>query len=139
MNRVADALLQQAEGHEVLARGLRAEAAALAQDAARVPDAAPYLTIQAYADRLSISKRTCRSLLDEGMPSVGSGRGRRIDVQRADDWMRTRRDRVDDAVEVQARREARAAALATSTTTKRNGGLPGKVAAVSEDENANRT
>jgi hypothetical protein len=71
---------------------------------------AMYLRAAEYAQRVSLGERTVWALVSRGLPTVGSGRGRRIDVARADEWLRSQPDRVDAEMEMQARRAARRAA-----------------------------
>jgi predicted DNA-binding transcriptional regulator AlpA len=69
-----------------------------------------YLRVPGYAKRVSLSERTIWSLISKGLPTIGAGRSRRVDVARADEWLRERRDHVDDALERQARAAAGRAA-----------------------------
>ena len=71
---------------------------------------AVYLRAVEYARRVSLSERTVWALISQGLPTIGRGRSRRIDVARADEWLRGQRDQVDVAIEAQARRAARLAA-----------------------------
>ena len=70
--------------------------------------------VPAFAKRVAISERAAWSLAAKGMPTIGAGRGRRVDVARALAWMRAQSSRVDSAIEVQARRSASRAARAAS-------------------------
>jgi hypothetical protein len=65
--------------------------------------------VQAFATRIGVGERTVWQLVRSGMPTIGRGRSRRIDVQRALDWLR-HRERPDDVIELDARRRARQAA-----------------------------
>jgi len=137
----AAALVLQAEALEALAAGLRAEAAALVDgDRESTP---AYMTIADYAARVALSKRTIVYRIGEGLPTVGRGRGRRVDVAAADEWLKSHHERddelVDDALENQARRAAARTLASTRTPQKRNGGSPGKGTAVSGDEDEPRT
>lgn len=77
------------------------------------PDSAQlFMRVSAYAARVSLSERTVWSMIARGLPTIGSGRSRRVDVERADLWLRSERDAVDDAIEQSARRSARRAAKA---------------------------
>ena len=69
-----------------------------------------YERVASFARRVSLSERSIWTLASEGMPMVGSGRGRRVDVARAIAWIRERNDAVDDAVEREARASAARAA-----------------------------
>lgn len=69
-----------------------------------------YMRAAEYAARVSMSPRTVWTLIGRGLPTVGAGKSRRIDVARADEWLREQSSDVDDAVEKQARRSARRAA-----------------------------
>jgi hypothetical protein len=69
-----------------------------------------YLKVSDFAMRLAVSERHAWDLVKQGLPTIGQGRGRRVDVVEADRWLRTRHDEVDVATEKDARRRARAAA-----------------------------
>jgi hypothetical protein len=69
-----------------------------------------YLRATEYARRVSLSERTVWALVSRGLPTVGTGKSRRIDVARADEWLRCQRSEVDAALEEQARRAAHRAA-----------------------------
>jgi hypothetical protein len=70
-----------------------------------------YLRATEYARRVSLGERTVWALVSRGLPTVGTGKSRRIDVARADEWLRCQSSKVDDALQEQARRAAvRAAA-----------------------------
>jgi hypothetical protein len=51
-------------------------------------------------------------MVARGLPTIGSGRSRRVDVERADVWLRNERDAVDDVIERSARQSARRIAKA---------------------------
>ena len=90
---------------------LAAELRSILGVASPAPQPEPiYLAVRAYARRLGVSERTAWSWAAAGMPCVGAGRTRRVDVRAADAWLRDRRDVADDAVERQARAAARRAA-----------------------------
>jgi hypothetical protein len=80
--------------------------AALAPPASEEP---VYMRVAAYAKRAQISERHVWSLVRKGMPTVGSGRSRRVDVARADEWLRAH-GQTDDAIERRARADATRAA-----------------------------
>lgn len=69
-----------------------------------------YLKVPDYAKRIAVSESTAWALVKRGLPTIGAGRSRRVDVRRADEWLRSERDHVDQAVEHDARRRARKAA-----------------------------
>jgi hypothetical protein len=69
-----------------------------------------FMKIREYAARTGYSKRTIENFMDEGLPTVGKGRLRRVDVEPADEWIRNRAAREQDeqdAVEKEAREDAR--------------------------------
>jgi hypothetical protein len=69
-----------------------------------------YVRAAEYARRVALSERTVWTLIAQGLPTIGSGRARRVDVARADEWLRgPRKGEVDAALEAQARRAARLA------------------------------
>lgn len=60
--------------------------------------------------RRSYSQRTIENFIDEGLPTVAQRRLLRVDVEPADEWIRTlkaRRQRGHDDIEDHARRDAR--------------------------------
>jgi hypothetical protein len=69
-----------------------------------------YLRVRDFAVRVAMSERTVWRLVSRGLPMVGAGHARRVDVARAEAWLREQREMVDDAVERQARAAARRAA-----------------------------
>jgi hypothetical protein len=69
---------------------------------AKVPD---------FAKRIDISERHVWDLVKRGLPTIGSGCCRRVDVRAALEWMRVQKPQADDCVERSARRAARRAAL----------------------------
>jgi hypothetical protein len=73
-----------------------------------------YLRASEYARRLSLGERTVWELVAQGLPTIGSGKSRRIDVARADEWLRGQRDRVDAAIQAHAQRAAHRAAAKVS-------------------------
>jgi hypothetical protein len=92
---------------------LRAVVADAVREAMRAHEPEPqtevlFATAKAYAARAGVSLRTVRKLVADGLPTVGSGRMRRIDVKRADAWMR---EHSDSNLEQRARDAARAHAL----------------------------
>ncbi len=67
-------------------------------------------TVGAFSERVSLSERRMWQLVREGLPTVGIGRSRRVDVRRAIEWLRDPSRRVGSEVERDARRRARLAA-----------------------------
>jgi hypothetical protein len=68
-----------------------------------------FAKLGAYAKRVGLSLRTLRDLIDEGLPTIGSGRLRRVDVEAADRWLRGRAPRSENDA-------------SSSVTSRRNGG-----------------
>jgi hypothetical protein len=67
-----------------------------------------FVRVAAYAKRTGISERTAWGLVAKGLPTIGSGRSRRVDIVAADAWLRAQGGReVDDAIERRARLDAR--------------------------------
>jgi len=102
-------IVEAAESDPALAERVR-RALGVPSPAPEEAPAAIYLRVAEYARRVSLGERTVWALVSRGLPTVGTGRGRRIDVARADEWLRSQRDRVDAETEAQARRAARQAA-----------------------------
>jgi len=102
-------IIHAAEGDPSLAERVRRVLGVQRVDEAREP-AAVYLRVAEYARRLSLGERTVWALVSRGLPTIGRGRSRRIDVERADDWLRSQQGEVDAAIAAQARRAARCAA-----------------------------
>jgi len=96
-----DAVVTAAEQNPALADRLRA----LLAPAVNVEPVAIYQRVSDYAARIGVSKRTGWSLVAAGMPTIGAGRYRRVDVARADEWLRAR-SQTDDAIERRARADA---------------------------------
>ena len=92
-----------------LARELR-EVLGAAEPAPKVASPHVFLRVAAYASRVSLGERTVWSMIARGLPTVGQGRSRRVDVERADAWLRNEHAAVDDSVEQAARASARRAA-----------------------------
>ncbi len=131
-----DALRLQAEAHELLARGLRAEAETLDANAAPV---ASYMKVGEFAAHVTVSVRTVWNWIDRGLPTVGQGRGRRVPVAEADAWLAQHRDQQDDEGDgLDARSRASAIAAATRPQ-KREGANPGRDAAPSLESTNDRT
>jgi hypothetical protein len=61
---------------------------ALGAHPAEAKPVAVYLRAVEYARRVSLSERTVWGLISQGLPTIGGGRSRRIDVARADEWLR---------------------------------------------------
>ncbi|MGO9000318.1 MAG: hypothetical protein ACLQVI_43890 [Polyangiaceae bacterium] len=71
-----------------------------------------FMKIAAYAARTGYSTRTIETFIGEGLPTVGERLLRRVDVEPADEWIRTQatRERDDqDAIIEEAREDARRA------------------------------
>jgi hypothetical protein len=68
-----------------------------------------YSKVPDYAKRIAVSESTAWSLVRRGLPCIGLGRSRRVDIRRADEWLRVERQHIDQAVELDARRRARKA------------------------------
>jgi hypothetical protein len=68
-----------------------------------------YLRVPDWAERAGVSRRTAWTWVGAGLPTVGTGRTRRVDVKLADAWLRERAS-VDDAIEKRARADATRAA-----------------------------
>jgi hypothetical protein len=84
--------------------------------AAKAPEPTPiYMRVAEYAKRVSLSERTLWYLVPKGLPVVGDGPARRVDVARADTWLRERSAQLDDAVEREARAAAAKAARKAAT------------------------
>jgi phage terminase Nu1 subunit (DNA packaging protein) len=69
-----------------------------------------FMKAKEYAARVGYSVRTIENFIGEGLPTVGKGRLRRVDVEPADEWIRNRAAREDDeqdAVAQEARVDAR--------------------------------
>jgi hypothetical protein len=77
---------------------------------AKTEPEALYLSVSKFAAHVAMSERTIWNLITKGLPTIGSGRGRRVDVRAALEWMRGQKAQVDDSVERSARRAARRAA-----------------------------
>jgi hypothetical protein len=71
-----------------------------------------FMKIAAYATRTGYSTRTIETFIGEGLPTVGERRLRRVDVEPADEWIRTQAPRerdAQDAIIDEARKDARRA------------------------------
>jgi len=73
------------------------------------PHDAEFERVAEFAKRVALSERTIWKFVKSGMPTIGVGRARRIDVARAVEWLRRHREQRDVVVELEARRRARAA------------------------------
>jgi hypothetical protein len=102
-------IIHAAEGDPSLAERVRRVLGVQRVDEAQEP-AAVYLRVAEYARRLSLGERTVWALVSRGLPTIGRGRSRRIDIARADEWLRNQQGEVDAAIAAQARRAARRAA-----------------------------
>jgi hypothetical protein len=104
------ALRAQAVALRAQADAIEAEATALVAE--RQPAKPPepvYMKVEAYGARVGLSRRTVFTRIDEGLPTIGQGKSRRVDVARADAWLGARGERVDNAIEMHARCSARMA------------------------------
>jgi hypothetical protein len=73
-----------------------------------------FVRVAAYAARTGISERKVWDLVASGLPTIGSGRSRRVDVVAADAWLRAQgASEVDDAIERRARLDARRKVVGT--------------------------
>jgi hypothetical protein len=111
-----------AVGREILATIVAAlrEEPALARELRELLGVAPaepvagsrllLMRVPAYAARVQLSERTAWKMISRGLPTIGIGRSRRVDVERADAWLRNERTAVDDSIERSAREAARRAA-----------------------------
>jgi hypothetical protein len=66
-----------------------------------------FMRVRAFAERVQLSERTLWKMVSRGLPTIGVGRSRRVDVERADAWLRNERTAVDDSIERSARESAR--------------------------------
>ena len=106
-----DALVTAAEQSPELAERLRL-LLLLTPPVAAEPQAI-YCRVAEYAARVGVSRRTGWNYVRQGLPTIGEGRNRRVDVARGDAWLRAR-GQSDDGLEQRARRDAaRAARKAT--------------------------
>jgi hypothetical protein len=71
---------------------------------------AQFVRVAEYAKRLNLSERHGWSLVSLGLPTIGTGKARRVDVRAADQWLREQPARVEGAVERRARADASARA-----------------------------
>ena len=79
---------------------LAAEIARLIASRSPAPPTPPevlFMPPKQYAQRVAVSVRPLRDLVAAGLPTVGTGRARRVDVRRADEWLRTRVEPADAA------------------------------------------
>ncbi len=94
-------------------RALVRDAVAEALAASRAPSdaGAPFLSLDAYAQRKGVSKRTAATWRREGMPCVLTPSGRvRVVVAEADGWVRSRVERRAGARSARRRESAAKAA-----------------------------
>ncbi len=79
-----------------------------------------FVRVPAYAERTGVSERKMWDLVAKGLPTIGAGRARRVDVRAADEWLRAQAALdVNDALERRARLDARRLAQAKVTTRRR--------------------
>ncbi|MBN4050262.1 excisionase family DNA-binding protein [Desulfobulbus sp. AH-315-M07] len=65
----------------------------------------PYETVDGFAERVGVSRRTVDTWIHQGLPVVRSGRLRRIPVEEADAWLKAGGG--DAVIERRARLDAR--------------------------------
>jgi hypothetical protein len=92
-----------------LARDLR-ELLGVAGTEPKADSSRLFVRVREYAARVSLGERTVWTMITRGLPTVGKGRSRRVDVERANVWLRNERRAVDDSIERSARASARRAA-----------------------------
>lgn len=63
-----------------------------------------HMKVAEYAKRIQVCKRTVENRITEGLPVLGVGRARRIPVEEADAWLRSRSRQTD--LQVRARIDA---------------------------------
>lgn len=112
---IAD-VLDMIERDEALRARVRALVGSEASPPARSD--VEFETIPAFATRVSASKRHIWNLVRSGLPTIGTGRARRVDVRRALEFLRGRDARRDGVIELDARRRARAVAARTASRGK---------------------
>lgn len=68
-----------------------------------------FMKLAAYARHIDASLRYVKGLRPKGLPVVGSGRGLRVDVAAADDWLRRRgaQPTIEELARANARRAPR--------------------------------
>lgn len=106
---IISAVVAELRADPSLARELRELLGVAATSKGEAPEML-YMRVPEYATRIAVSERAAWSMVARGMPTIGSGRMRRVDVRRADAWLRDRHEAIDDAVEKSARASARKAA-----------------------------
>ena len=74
-----------------------------------------FMKVVDFAKRIDVSERHVWDLVKRGLPTIGTGRSKRIEVKAALDWMRGQKAQVDDSIERDARRAARRAASRGAT------------------------
>ncbi|MGD0679844.1 MAG: hypothetical protein ABSC94_31050 [Polyangiaceae bacterium] len=106
-------IIDAAEGDPILVERVRRVLGLERAEEVKDPSTA-YLGAAEYARHISLSERTVWDLVSRGLPTVGAGKARRIDVARADEWLRRKRGELEGAIEARARLAARQTAGKTS-------------------------
>lgn len=102
-----EAIVRRVETDPALAARLRGVLGAEPQ----APQGAPFMRVEEYAARRGFSRKSVERWIRSGMPSLGEGVGRRVDVERADAWLRARSNNTDVSEAEAAERGAAAARL----------------------------
>lgn len=102
-----DALVHRLETDPQLSNRLRE---VLAPDRAEGASLA-FMRVDEYGVRRGVARCAVERWMREGMPVIGNGRGRRIDVERADAWLRARTRGAPVTAEEAAERGAAAGRL----------------------------
>jgi hypothetical protein len=80
-----------------------------------------FMKLAEYAGRVGYSVRTIANFVDDGLPTVGGGRLRRVDVAAGDEWIRAlaaRRREARDQIEADAHEDARRGRTSRRSETK---------------------
>jgi hypothetical protein len=119
-------LVEEAEQDPQLAERLRRVLGAASHGPA--PSLTPAaMRFADFAAHVGVSRWQIFSLARQGLPTIGTGKGRRVDVARALEWMRTQGERVDapaPASGVDASLAAVAADAAARASRRRRRGAP---------------
>ena len=107
---IAEALVEAIESNDEIATRLRARLSATP-----VEPTAMFATVANYAHRVGFSRRSIENMIRDGLPTIGVGSGLRIDVERADAWVRLRRAPRPDVSPEEAAERGRAAARERSS------------------------
>lgn len=98
-NEIADALIARLKDDPSTARALRD---ALGVDEAPADDGPKWQKLDQYAKRTGFSRRTIERFIARGLPCEGKNAGRRVDVERADAWLRVNLGKAEGADEAEA-------------------------------------